>query len=108
MAMLLVAGALLINYATMLALWFALGLASTLCQIPIETILRRMTERRDRQVVYAAYYCVSSALLLIAYLAAGWVGAQAGQVSAFISLGLMAAFMMVLAARIWPNDKVQN
>lgn len=102
MAALLVAGAFLPNYEGLLALWFALGCSSTLCQLPIELILRRLTESKDRQVVYAAHYCLSSALLLIGYLAAGWVGAVAGMVSAFVCLGLLSGVMMVLAAGLWP------
>jgi len=96
---------LLQSYGTMLVLWGALGVATTLCQLPIETILRRMTESGDRQIIYTAHYMVSSALLLASYLAAGWVGAEVGMVVAFISLGLFSALMMSVAWVLWPQDE---
>jgi len=105
MAVLLMMGALLQSYGTMLVLWGALGVATTLCQLPIETILRRMTESGDRQIIYTAHYMVSSALLLASYLAAGWVGAEVGMVVAFISLGLFSALMMSVAWVLWPQDE---
>lgn len=104
MAMLLVTGALMQDYASMLALWLVLGAASTLCQLPIETILRGMTESGDRQILYTAHYSVNSGLLLIGYLAAGWVGAEGRMVLAFIGLGLFSALMMAIAKAIWPSD----
>lgn len=104
MAMLLVTGALMQDYASMLALWLVLGAASTLCQLPIETILRGMTESGDRQILYTAHYSVNSGLLLIGYLAAGWVGAEGRIVLAFIGLGLFSALMMAIAKAIWPSD----
>ena len=104
MAMLLVTGALMQDYASMLALWLVLGAASTLCQLPIETILRGMTKSGDRQILYTAHYSVNSGLLLIGYLAAGWVGAEGRMVLAFIGLGLFSALMMAIAKAIWPSD----
>lgn len=102
MAMLLMAGAFLKNYASMLILWVALGMASTLCQLPMETILRRMTEGGDRQILYAAHYCLSSALHLVGYLAAGWIGAEAGMVPAFASLGVLSFAIIAMASAAWP------
>lgn len=105
MAVLLAAGALLQNYASLLMLWFAMGCASTLCQLPVETILRRLSESKDRTVVYAAHYCVGSTLLLIGYQAAGWMGATAGMSAAFIWLGLLSGIMVVLSASLWPVEQ---
>lgn len=104
MALLLVTGALLQDYASMLALWLVLGAASMLCQLPIETILRGMTESGNRQILYTAHYSVNSGLLLIGYLAAGWVGAEGRMALAFIGLGLFSALMMAIAKAIWPGD----
>ncbi len=108
MAILLMSGALLQNYAAMLVLWFALGVATTLCQLPIETILRRMTEAGDRPTVYAAHYSVSCALLLVSYQAAGWVGAEAGLTVAFVCLGLLSATMAAVAAAVWPVNQASR
>jgi hypothetical protein len=63
-----------------------------------------MTESGDRQILYTAHYSVNSGLLLIGYLAAGWVGAEGRMVLAFIGLGLFSALMMAIAKAIWPSD----
>lgn len=101
MTALLVAGAGLQSYLAMIALWIALGVLSTLGHLPVELLLRRMTERGDRQGLYAAHYSIDSTLLLIAYLAAGWIGAEEGMVAAFISLGLLSGLMTLLAMTAW-------
>jgi MFS family permease len=104
MAALLVSGALLPGYGTMLALWAGLGATSTLAQLPVSTLIRRMSRPGERQGLYAAHYAISHTLLLIAYLAAGWVGVEAGFVGAFLSLGLMSIALVAAAAVTWPRD----
>lgn len=106
MAALLVLGVWLPGYYAMLALWAALGAASTLSQLPLEPLLRRMSKWGDRQGLYAAYYVTNNAVLMVAYLAAGWVGAELGMSSAFLGLGLLSAIMIMTAAVLWPADKV--
>lgn len=103
MAVLLAAGVWLPGFYSMLALWAALGTASTLAQLPVSTLISRMAAPGERQGLYAAHYSINHALLFGAYLAAGWVGAELGLVPAFLGLGAFSLAMVVLAALAWPR-----
>jgi hypothetical protein len=57
------------------------------------------------QGVYSALYAVTHAVQLVAYLAAGWVGAGAGLTPAFLGLAGVALVLVLTAARVWrPAD----
>lgn len=108
MAALLVSGALLPGYAKMLALWVGLGATSTLALLPVSTLIRRMSAPEERQGLYAVHYAINHTLLLVAYLAAGWVGAEAGLVGAFLGLGLLSVTLVAASAAIWPREPAQT
>jgi Major Facilitator Superfamily len=105
MAALLALGAWLPGYFSMLALWVALGAASTSSRLPLEPLLRRISVSGDRQGIYAAYYFTSNTVLMLAYLAAGWVGAELGMASAFLGLGLFSATLVAVAIALWPKGE---
>jgi MFS family permease len=102
MAGLLAAGTWLSSYAELLTLWLALGVAATLTQAPTAALLRRHAAPAQRQTAYAAHYAVGHAQLLIAYLAAGWAGAQAGMAAAFLGLSVLTGLAVLAAAAMWP------
>ncbi|MDP2355413.1 MAG: MFS transporter [Beijerinckiaceae bacterium] len=91
------------TYPMLLALWFGLGVSSTLCHLPIQLLLRRMSENDDRTGLYAAHYAFDYSLLFIAYLLAGWIGAELGLETAFLALGAFAAVTVLLAAFAWSS-----
>lgn len=103
MAALLAAGAVLPGYGAMLMLWAGLGATSTLAQLPVSMLIRRTGRTGERQGLYAAHYALNHTLLLIAYLAAGWVGEEAGLTSAFLGLGLLSLALVTTSAVIWPH-----
>lgn len=105
MAGLLAGGAWLSTYPGLLGLWLALGAAATLTQAPTAALLRRHAPPAQRQAAYAAHYAVGHAQLLIGYLAAGWVGAQAGMSAAFLGLATLAGVATLAAAAIWPAPR---
>jgi H+ antiporter protein len=98
----LIFGVLIPNFGLLLALWFALGLGYSLTQTPSGRLLRRSSTPEDRPALFAAQFALSHACWLIAYLAAGWLGAWAGPPSTFIALGLIAAAATFAAMRLWP------
>lgn len=100
---LLISGAMLPGFYSMLGLWAALGAASTLAQLPVSTMISRMSTTGDRQGLYAVHYGVNHALLFVAYLAAGWIGAEAGFVTAFLGLGVFSLLLVALATLVWPR-----
>ncbi len=100
---LLISGAMLPGFYSMLGLWAALGAASTLAQLPVSTMISRMSTPGDRQGLYAMHYGVNHALLFVAYLAAGWIGAEAGFVTAFLGLGVFSLMLVALATLVWPR-----
>lgn len=105
LAPLLIAGTLIASYEGMLLLWIALGATSTIAQLPTFALLQRFSRESDRQGLYAAHQTLNNLILLIGYLAAGWVGAELSLSAAFIGLGLFSALMTLSAAIIWrPNE----
>jgi hypothetical protein len=101
---LLAVGALLPGYLSLLALWVALGVTTTLAQLPVLALIRRIWPGA-MQGVYSALYAVTHAVQLVAYLAAGWVGAGAGLTPAFLGLAGVALVLVLTAARVWrPAD----
>lgn len=101
---LLLSGALLPGYGALLALWASLGFATTLAQTPTAALLRRLGAAQERQALYAAHYAMTHLILLAAYLAAGFAGAEGGMVAAFLGLGAFAAAAAMVAALVWPRD----
>jgi hypothetical protein len=102
MSALLLLGSQLETYPVMLVLWFALGACTTFCHLPIQPLLRRLSAGGERQGIYAAHYSIDYSFLLVAYLLAGWVGAELGLKAAFISIGMFAALAVAVAAALWP------
>jgi hypothetical protein len=102
MALLLLACAEMRTYPTMLALWGALGAATTMALTPFLTLLRRIATPAQRQPLYAAHFAATNAMLLLAYLAAGWAGAALGMKAAFIGLGAFAVATTLAGAALWP------
>lgn len=105
MAVLLFAGTQMRSYPMLLALWFCLGVSATLCHLPVHLLLRRMSAGDDRTGLYAAHYAFDYACLFVAYLLAGWLGAEAGLNTAFLGLGTFAAITVILAAIVWSPDE---
>jgi predicted MFS family arabinose efflux permease len=101
MAILLFAGTQMRSYPMLLALWFCLGVSATLCHLPVHLLLRRMSAGDDRTGLYAAHYAFDYACLFVAYLLAGWLGAEAGLNTAFLGLGGFAAITVVIASIVW-------
>ncbi|MGO9673638.1 MAG: MFS transporter [Methylocella sp.] len=94
-------GALAPSFGPLLALWFALGLGYSLAQTPSGRLLRRSSTPEDRPALFAAQFALSHACWLIAYPAAGWLGAKAGLPFTFVVLGLIAAAATLGAIRLW-------
>ncbi len=105
---LLAAGTLLPGYPALLALWVALGASTTLAQLPVLALMRSIWPVA-RQGLYAAHFAVTHAVQLLAYLAAGWVGAEAGLTSAFLGLAGVALVLVLTAGWVWqPAGKARG
>ena len=101
----LLAGLLLASrYATLLPLWFVLGLGYSLAQTPSGRLLRRSSSEADRPALFAAQFALSHACWLITYPLAGWLGARFGLGVSFAALGLLASAAVLLSMRLWPAD----
>jgi hypothetical protein len=60
------------------ALWFLIGLGCALALTPASYLIRRIAPPQDLQYLFAAQLSLTSACLLVAYSAAGWLGATVG------------------------------
>ncbi len=85
-----------------LAIWFVLGVGSSLIQTPAGRLLRRSADEGDRPAVYAAQFALSHACWLVAYPLAGWIGATLGLTAAFTVLALVALASTAAALALWP------
>jgi MFS family permease len=90
-------------WPSLLAGWFALGLAYSCAVTPGGRLLRRSASTNDRPAVFAAQFALSHVCWLIAYPLAGWLGAGAGITAAFTALAALAATGAGAAAAFWPR-----
>jgi MFS family permease len=86
----------------LLVIWFVIGLGTSLALTPATYLIRRIGSPGDLQYLFAAQLSLSSACLLVAYSASGWLGATLGQTAAFAILGLVAAAASIIASLLWP------
>ncbi len=98
----LFAGTLVSTQYGLLVTWFAIGLGCALALTPATFLIRRIAPPADLQYLFAAQLSLTSACLLVAYSAAGWLGALEGMIWAFATLGAVAAASTAVAARLWP------
>ncbi|PKP71255.1 MAG: MFS transporter [Alphaproteobacteria bacterium HGW-Alphaproteobacteria-4] len=85
-----------------LLLWAALGAAAALVQTPSGLILRRSCAEADRPAVFAAQFALTHACWLLAYPAAGLLGAALGLNMTFALMAVAAAAATLAAWRLWP------
>ncbi len=70
---------------------------------PAIYLIRRLARPEDLQTLFAAQFSISNACLLLAYPAAGWLGATVGMPATFVVLGLVAGAATLAAALLWPK-----
>jgi MFS family permease len=88
----------------LLAIWFVLGVGSSLIQTPAGRLILRSAHEGDRPAYYAAQFALSHACWLMAYPLAGWAGAAFGLQFIFSILALSAICATVVAVVVWPFD----
>lgn len=91
--------------AALLAVWFTLGVGSSLVQTPAGRLLRRSAHEGDRPAIYAAQFALSHACWLFAYPLAGWLGGSFGLMIAFIVLAGLALAATVAAWVLWTAER---
>jgi MFS family permease len=98
----LLAGAMVATLQGLFGVWFLIGLGCALALTPASYLIRRIAPPQDLQYLFAAQLSLTSGCLLVAYSAAGWLGATVGLPATFITLGLIATAASVIAAAVWP------
>jgi predicted MFS family arabinose efflux permease len=82
--------------------WFLIGLGCALALTPATFLIRRIARPEDLQDLFGAQLATMSACLMVAYSAAGWLGATVGLPATFVILGVVAAATSAIAAKLWP------
>lgn len=100
----LCAGAVLTGYASLLLLWFWLGIGYSMAQTPSGRLLRRSSTAEDRPALFAAQFALSHACWLLTYPIAGWLGAKLGMEAAFVVLAAIAIAAILSALYFWPSQ----
>jgi MFS family permease len=103
MAVGMAAGMMVPALAGLLAIWFVIGVGSSLVQTPGGRLLRRSSHEADRPALFAAQFALSHACWLATYLIAGVVGNLIGLSWTFGLLGLVVVVASGLAPRLWPS-----
>jgi H+ antiporter protein len=98
------AGALVVGHASLMALWFVLGLGYSTAQTPSGRLLRRSSNPEDRPALFAAQFALSHACWLLFYPLAGWLGARYGMPVTFAILGSAAALAVWATSMVWPSQ----
>jgi hypothetical protein len=97
------AGMLMPSLGGLLAIWFLIGVGSSLVQTPGGRLLRRSSDEEDRPALFAAQFALSHACWLVTYLVAGVVGNEIGLSWTFGLLSLIVVASSGLAMRLWPS-----
>lgn len=93
---------------SLMLLWFAIGVGSSLVQAPVGRLLIRSCREDDRPAVFAAQFSLSHACWLISYPLAGWLGASFGLTVAFAVLGTLALVAAGAALLLWPRHEPET
>lgn len=102
MAIGMAGGMLMPARAGLLAIWFLIGIGSSLVQTPAGRLLRRSAHDEDRPALFSAQFALSHACWLLTYLIAGVLGTAIGLPWTFGLLGLLVVVSSGLAMRLWP------
>jgi MFS family permease len=108
MALAMMAGMTMPALAGLLALWFLIGVGSSLVQTPAGRLLRRSSHEEDRPALFSAQFALSHACWLVTYLVAGVVGSEIGLFWTFGLLGLLVIGSSALALVLWPVPDVEE
>jgi MFS family permease len=108
MAVGMAAGMLMPSLAGLLAIWFLIGVGSSLVQTPGGRLLRRSSHEEDRPALFAAQFALSHACWLVTYLVAGVVGNEIGLFWTFGLLALLVVASISLATRLWPSGDPED
>ncbi|MEW5422334.1 MFS transporter [Amorphus sp. 3PC139-8] len=84
-------------------LWAVLGAGASLVLTPSGLLLRRSSHAEDRPAIFSAQFALSHAGWLVAYPAAGWIGARLGLETAFIVMAIGALAGTMVATLVWPQ-----
>jgi MFS family permease len=98
------AGTLVVGHASLMALWFVLGLGYSTAQTPSGRLLRRSSNPEDRPALFAAQFALSHACWLLFYPLAGWLGARYGMPVTFAVLGSAGALAVWVTSMVWPSQ----
>jgi MFS family permease len=96
-------GILAVSQASLMVLWFILGLGYSTAQTPSGRLLRRSSHPEDRPALFAAQFALSHACWLLFYPLAGWFGTHYGMPVTFTVLGSAGAVCLLIALRVWPT-----
>ena len=100
----LFAGTLVVGHASLMVLWFVLGLGYSTAQTPSVRLLRRSSNPEDRPALFAAQFALSHACWLFFYSLAGWLGTRFGMTVTFLMLGCAGALAVGVTTMVWPSQ----
>ncbi|OSZ72949.1 MFS transporter [Hydrogenophaga sp. IBVHS1] len=100
----LLAGTWVSGHASLMILWFVLGLGYSTAQTPSGRLLRRSSNPEDRPALFAAQFALSHVCWLLFYPLAGWLGTRFGMPASFVVLGVAGALAAWAACKVWPSQ----
>ncbi|MFT7245015.1 MAG: MFS family permease [Candidatus Azotimanducaceae bacterium] len=83
------------------AIWFVLGVGSSLMQTPAARLLKRSTNENNRTQIYAAQFALSHLCWLVSYPLLGWASSRLGLEITFLIAALLTLAGLVVASGYW-------
>lgn len=105
MTIALAAGAAVPDYFGLLAVWFAIGLGSSLVHTPTGRLLRISCHPADRPALFSAQFALSHACWLLTYPLAGWLAVRWSMPAAFVVLAALSVVATAGASLAWPGSR---
>lgn len=88
----------------LLLVWFVVGFGWSLVQTPAGRVINHSAAPADRSAYFSAQFSLSHACWLLAYPAAGFMGATFGIETTNLIMGLAVLVFTLLAAVLWPSE----
>ncbi|MFE6776625.1 MFS transporter [Streptomyces sp. NPDC057702] len=91
------------RWPSLLAAWWALGVAESVVMTPTGRLIRRSASAADLPAVFAAQFSLTHGCWLLTYPVAGWLGVALGLAPVALVLGAVALGAALVGWRLWPT-----
>lgn len=96
------------GFTELVLIWGLFGIGYSAIQTPSGRLITRSSGEEDRADLFAAQFSLSHSCWLLAYPAAGWLGASMGMATTFTFFAVITLAALCTALFIWPENDLKE